>query len=94
MRPSQGRRGARSRTIPSNSMTDPNRRTATVDEVLTALETARDRVMADEVKSLTKLGIPKTMAVQIVASRFRQRTGHEDEPDPFEATGSSWPELG
>jgi hypothetical protein len=75
-------------------MTEPHARTATVDEVLTALEAARDRVMADEVKSLTKLGIPKTMAVQIVASRFRQRTGHEDEPDPFEASGSAWPELG
>lgn len=75
-------------------MTEAFRRTATVEEVLTALESARDRVMAEEVKSLTKLGIPKTMAVQIVASRFRQRTGHEEEPDPFEANGSTWPELG
>lgn len=70
------------------------KRTATVEELLTALEVARDKVMADEVKSLSKLGIPKTMAIQIVASRFRQRTGREDEPDPFEATGSVWPELG
>jgi hypothetical protein len=75
-------------------MAEVERRTVTVDEVLTALEAARDRVMADEVKSLSKLGIPKTMAVQIVASRFRQRTGHEDEPDPFEGTGATWPEIG
>ncbi|MGH7911713.1 MAG: hypothetical protein ACREQM_20455 [Candidatus Dormibacteraceae bacterium] len=75
-------------------MADSLRRTTTVDEVLTALEAARDHVMAEEVKSLSKLGIPKTMAVQIVASRFRQRTGHEDEPDPFEGNGASWPEIG
>lgn len=70
------------------------RRSATIEEILTAIEAARDKVMADEVKSLTKLGIPKTMAYQIVASRFRQKTGHEDEPDPFEAAGESWPEIG
>ena len=69
------------------------KRSATIEEILTAVEAARDKVMADEVKSLTKLGIPKTMAYQIVASRFRQKTGHEDEPDPFEAAGESWPEI-
>ena len=34
------------------------KKTATIEEVLAAVEAARDKVMADEVKSLTKLGIP------------------------------------
>jgi hypothetical protein len=71
------------------------KRTATLDEILAAIESARDKVMADEVKSLTKLGIPKAMAYQMIASRFHQKVGHEEaEPDPFESTGSSWEEIG
>jgi hypothetical protein len=72
------------------------KRTATLEEVLAAIEAARDKVMADEVKSLTKLGIPKAMAYQMIASRFHQKIGgHEEaEPDPFESTtGSSWEEI-
>jgi hypothetical protein len=72
------------------------KRTATLEEVLAAVEAARDKVMADEVKSLTKLGIPKAMAYQMIASRFHQKVGgHEEaEPDPFESTtGSSWEEI-
>ena len=71
------------------------KRTATLDEVLAAIEAARDKVMADEVKSLTKLGIPKAMAYQMIASRFHQKVGHEEaEADPFESSGSSWEEIG
>ncbi len=73
------------------------KRTASVDEVLVAIEVARDKVMADEVKSLTKLGIPKAMAYQMIASRFHQKVGgqEEAEPDPFEAgSGSSWEDIG
>ena len=74
------------------------KRTATVDEVLVAIEAARDKVMADEVKSLTKLGIPKAMAYQMIATRFRQKVGsgqEEAEPDPFESNrDSSWDEIG
>ncbi len=51
------------------------KRTASIEEVLAAIETARDKVMADEVKSLTKLGIPKAMAYQMIASRFHQKVG-------------------
>src|SRR5438067_2052916 len=40
------------------------KRTATIEEVLASIEAARDKVMADEVKSLTKLGIPKALAYQ------------------------------
>ena len=74
--------------------TNPPKRTATVDDVLAAIEAARDKVMADEIKSLTKLGIPKAMAYQMIASRFRQKVpGQEEaEPDPFESGSSTWDE--
>ena len=70
------------------------RRTATLEEVLAAIEAARDKVMADEIKSLTKLGIPKAMAYQMIASRFHQKTpGQEEaEPDPFEST-AGWDDI-
>jgi hypothetical protein len=75
--------------------TVPGKRTATVEEVLAAIEAARDKVMADEIKSLTKLGIPKAMAYQMIASRYHQKApgGDEAEPDPFESTGSTWDEI-
>src|SRR5947209_17099465 len=72
------------------------KKTATIEEVLAAIETARDKVMADEVKSLTKLGIPKAMAYQMIASRFHQKVGtqEEAEPDPFEGNPTtSWEEI-
>jgi hypothetical protein len=52
--------------------------------------------MADEVKSLTKLGIPKAMAYQMIASRFHQKVGNQEEaePDPFEGNTTSWEEIG
>jgi len=51
--------------------------------------------MADEVKSLTKLGIPKAMAYQMIASRFHQKVGNQEEaePDPFEGHATSWEEI-
>jgi hypothetical protein len=73
------------------------KRSVSVDEVLAAIDAARDKVMADEVKSLTKLGIPKAMAYQMIASRFHQKVGgqEEAEPDPFESgSGASWEEIG
>jgi hypothetical protein len=48
-----------------------------IDDVIAAIETARDKVMADEVKSLVKLGLPKNVAYKMVAERYRQRS--EDE---------------
>jgi hypothetical protein len=51
--------------------------------------------MADEVKSLTKLGIPKAMAYQVVANRFHQNgTQDEAEPDFDSGQGGSWEEIG
>ena len=74
-----------------------SKRSATVEEVLAAVEAARDKVMADEIKSLTKLGIPKAMAYKMIASRFHQKApGQEEaEPDPFESnTGNTWDDIG
>lgn len=73
------------------------RRHATVEEVLAAIEAARDKVMADEIKSLTKLGIPKAMAYQMISSRFHQKAGSQEEaePDPFESTATTnWDDIG
>ena len=71
------------------------KRTTTVEEVLAAIDAAKDKVMADEVKSLTKLGIPKAMAYQMIASRFHQKVGNQEEaePDPFEGNATSWEEI-
>ncbi len=71
------------------------KRTASIEEVLAAVEAARDKVMSDEVKSLTKLGIPKAMAYQMIASRFHQKVGNQEEaePDPFESGSTSWEEI-
>jgi hypothetical protein len=71
------------------------KKTASIEEVLAAIEAARDKVMADEVKSLTKLGIPKAMAYQMISSRFHQKVGSQEEaePDPFEGSSTSWEEI-
>ena len=73
------------------------KRNASVEEILAAIEAARDKVMADEVKSLTKLGIPKAMAYQMIATRFHQKVSNQDEaePDPFESGAApSWDDIG
>jgi hypothetical protein len=68
------------------------RNTVSIDDVLTAVETARDKVMADEVKQLIKLGLPKNVALKMVAERYRQR-GEGD--DAGEGEGQSpWPDMG
>lgn len=58
-----------------------------IDDVIAAIETARDKVMADEVKSLVKLGLPKNVAYKMVAERYRQRgseeEGQEGEQSPW-----------
>jgi hypothetical protein len=63
-----------------------------IDDVITAIETARDKVMADEVKSLVKLGLPKNVAWKMVAERFRQR-GEEGEETAGEGTQTPWPDM-
>jgi hypothetical protein len=63
-----------------------------LEDLITAVETARDKVMADEVKSLVKFGIPKAMAQQMVAARFQQRVGGE-EGESGEAEPTVWPDM-
>jgi hypothetical protein len=57
-----------------------------VDDILAAIEAARDKVMADEVRALTKLGMPRNMAQQTVAARFHLKLEEEE-------GGSSTPEF-
>jgi hypothetical protein len=62
------------------------RPTTPIEEVIAAIETARDKVMSDEVKSLVKLGLPKNVAHRMVAERYRQATD-EDESG---GEGAAW----
>jgi len=60
-----------------------------IDDVLVAIETARDKVMADEIRSLVKFGVPRPLAHQMVAARYQQKVAGEDgevaetEPTPW-----------
>ncbi len=53
--------------------------TVSVDDVLAAIDTARDKVMADEVKGLVKLGLPRGVATKMVEDRYRQRQDGEEQ---------------
>ena len=66
--------------------------TVSIDDVISSIESARDKVMADEVKSLVKLGLPKAVANKMVADRYRQRAEGEEEGDNS-GQGASWPDL-
>ena len=61
-----------------------------IDDVIAAIEAARDKVMADEVKGLTKLGIPRAMAYQMVAARFHQNVVTDGEGGTPEFENSHW----
>ncbi|MHB1499901.1 MAG: hypothetical protein ACYCYK_01820 [Candidatus Dormibacteria bacterium] len=63
-----------------------------IDDLIAAVEMARDKVMADEVRSLVKFGIPKAMAQQMVAARFHQKVGG-DEGEGGEAEPAAWPDM-
>jgi hypothetical protein len=64
--------------------------TVSIDDIVASIETARDKVMADEVKSLVKLGLPKTVAYKMVAERYRQKPeGEEGEAE----AGTPWPDM-
>lgn len=66
------------------------RPTVSIEDVISAVETARDKVMSDEVKSLVKLGLPKNVANKMVADRYRQRAeGEEAEGE----TAGAWPDM-
>lgn len=61
-----------------------------IDDVISAIESARDKVMNDEIKSLVKSGLPRNYANKIVAERYHQRPdGEEGEGE----TAPAWPEI-
>ncbi len=49
-----------------------------VDDIIAAIEAARDKIMAEEIKSAVKLGLPKNMARQTVAARFHLKVEEEE----------------
>jgi hypothetical protein len=63
-----------------------------VDDIIAAIETARDKVMAEEVRALTKLGLPKNMATATVAKQFHIKAD-EEESGGSDFDNGSWPEL-
>ena len=64
----------------------------TIDDLTVAIETARDKVMADEVRSLVKFGIPRVMAHQMVAARYQQKVVAE-EGEAVEGEAAPWPDI-
>jgi hypothetical protein len=76
-------------TAAENGSAPPKARTA-IDDVIAAIEAARDKVMADEVKGLTKLGIPRAMAYQMVAARFHQNVVTDGDSGSPEFENSHW----
>ncbi len=66
--------------------------TVTIDDLMVAIETARDKVMADEVRSLVKFGIPRAMAHQMVAARYQQKVVVE-EGEAVEGEAAPWPDI-
>ncbi|MDP9326509.1 MAG: hypothetical protein M3O87_08260 [Candidatus Dormibacteraeota bacterium] len=64
-----------------------------VDDVLGAIEAARDKVMADEVRALTKLGLPRNMAQQTVAARFHVKTDDEEGGGNQEFENGQWNDV-
>jgi hypothetical protein len=64
-----------------------------VDDIIAAIETARDKVMADEVRSMVKLGLPKAMAQQRVNAIFHIKEDEESGTTPdFDGAGK-WGDI-
>ena len=79
--------------VPSETAAEngsPAKARTAIDDVIAAIESARDKVMADEVKALTKLGIPRAMAYQMVAARFHQNVVTDGESGGPEFENSHW----
>ena len=79
-----------SETAAENGGSAPPKARTAIDDVIAAIESARDKVMADEVKALTKLGIPRAMAYQMVASRFHQNVVTDGDSGSPEFENSHW----
>ena len=79
----------------TNQTNPPSRRAASVDEIVVAIEAARDRIVAEEIKQMVKMGMPRQMAYQIASSRYRQKgVGGEDSESEFDAADPGWEDIG
>ena len=64
-----------------------------VDDIIAAIEAARDKVMADETRALIKLGLPRRMAEQTVATRFHMKLDEEESSGSSEFDNSQWQDI-
>ena len=61
-----------------------------VDDIIAAIEAARDKVMADETRAMIKLGLPRRMAEQTVAARFHLKVEDEEGSGSSEFDNGQW----
>jgi hypothetical protein len=64
-----------------------------VEDVVAAIEAARDKVMAEEVRALTKLGLPRNMAQQTVNARFHVKADDEEAGTTQESENGHWNDI-
>ena len=64
-----------------------------VDDIIAAIEAARDKVMADETRALVKLGLPRRMAEQTVANRFHMKVDEEEGSGAAEFDNNQWQDI-
>ncbi len=80
----------RAEDAPAEAAAAAGKARTAIDDVIAAIEAARDKVMADEVKALVKLGIPRAMAYQMVAARFHQNVVTDTESGTPEFDSTTW----
>jgi hypothetical protein len=64
-----------------------------VDDIIAAVEAARDKVMADETRAMIKLGLPRRMAEQTVAARFHLKVDDEEGAGSSEFDNGQWHDI-
>ena len=64
-----------------------------VDDIIAAVEAARDKVMADETRAMIKLGLPRRMAEQTVAARFHLKVEDEEGSGSSEFDNGQWHDI-
>jgi hypothetical protein len=64
-----------------------------VDDIIAAIEAARDKVMADETRAMIKLGLPRRMAEQTVAARFHLKVEDEEGSGSSEFDNGQWHDI-
>ena len=64
-----------------------------VDDIIAAIEAARDKVMADETRAMIKLGLPRRMAEQTVAARFHLKVDDEESSGSSEFDNGQWHDI-